>query len=292
MENLIGDNVVTEKKKEKGIEKHIYFSEIDCPSFEQFGMTGNKNVNLLEILKRIFDDKQSYFNGENFSFICENKKYLINIIDSNEKYYFGKISTEKEYNDLLEEYKVDDENTKKSIIIKSFTFFYIDIKRKSLVYIGHKNLKNMNKIFTKIFTDYSHENVIVNYYGDKELLEKIVKSVKLQSIEFEMIDDGEIAKSLDKSLSWDRNVESYIVNVKIKKPSKHYVEKILKDKHKREKISKPVLKFQDELFNETISHLFEQSFSIKDVILIDEIDIVKFEKIKTKLIDAMNKYMR
>ena len=28
VENLIGDNVVTEKKKEKGIEKHIYFSEM------------------------------------------------------------------------------------------------------------------------------------------------------------------------------------------------------------------------------------------------------------------------
>lgn len=205
---------------------------------------------------------------------------------------FGQLSTEKVYNDILQEYK-DEEDQKviKSIIIKSFTFFYIDINKKSLVYIGHKNLKNFNKIFTKYFEDYGKEFVKITFYENKNLLQQIEKSQKLQSIEFQIADNGEISKSLDKTLEWDRNINSFIINIKVKHPTKSYVRTIILDNNKYKKISKPVLKFQDETFNDYISHLFDNYFTVKETIYISQVDLKGFGNIKEKLINATNKFM-
>ena len=203
---------------------------------------------------------------------------------------FGQLSTEKVRKDILEEYK-DDEKTIKSIIIKSFTFFYIDKIKRTLVYIGHKNLKNINKIFIKYFEEYANENILISFYGDKNLLEKIEKSKKLQSVDFQIADTGEISKTIDKTLSWDRNINNFIINIKVKHPTKHYIKQILSDKNKYQKISKPVIKFQDETFNEYISHLFENYFTVKETIYISQIDLNGFKTIKEKLTKATKKFM-
>lgn len=294
MENLIGDNIVTSsRKKEKGVEKSIYFAEIDCSNFEQYGLYGNRKVDLNSILNKVFSINNENYDEKNkvFIFDFENKNYVFNIIELTDDYFFGQLSTEKLYNDILQEYKDKDQKVIKSIIIKSFTFFYIDINKKYLVYIGHKDLKNFNKILSKYFEKYGKESIKITFYGNNNLLKKIEKSPKLQSIAFQIADNGEISKSLDKTLEWDRNINNFIINIKIKHPTKLYIKQIISDNNKHRKISKPVLKFQDETFNDYISHLFENYFTVKEKIFIGQVDLNGFGNIKEKLINATSKFM-
>ena len=296
IKNLLGDNVPEKKTREKGIEKVIYFAEIDCQSFEQVGLDKNKVVNLYTILEKSFnkqtDNYEKKDSDEFFYYNCDKQKYLINIIELNDKYCFGKLSTEKKYNDLLEEYRNEtDETIYKTITVKCFTFFYIDIEKKAFVYIGHKNLKTINKVFTKYLQDYSNERIFITYYGEKDLLTKIKRSNKLQTIEFQIADNNEISKSIDKTLSWHRNINNYNISIKIKKPTQEYIGQILGDKERYSKIKKPVLKFQDENFNESISHLFENYFTIKETIYINELDIDNFTNIRDKLVQSIKNYM-
>lgn len=295
MENLVGDNVVSKKpKKEKGVEKAIYFANISCSNFEQFTIDGlSRKTSLSSIIEKSFNISNDNYDSKNqyFYFVFESKSYAFKVLEDDESSIFGQLSTEKEYNDILEEYKSDDNKTLKSLIIKSFTFFYIDKNRKTLVYIGHKNLKNTIKIFVKYFEKYSNENVAIKFYGDKNLIEKINKSQKLKSIDFQIADAGEISKTIDQTLSWDRSINNFIINIKVKHPTKPYVKQMLADKNKYQKIAKPVIKFQDETFNDYVSHLFEEYFTVKETIYISQIDINGFSKIKEKLINATNKFM-
>lgn len=295
MENLIGDNIMSKRpKKEKGVEKTIYFANISCPNFEQFTIDGSsRKASLSSIIKESFNINNNNYDSKNqfFSFVFEGKSYAFKILEDDANSLFGQLSTEKEYNDILEEYKSDDNKTLKYLIIKSFTFFYIDKNKKALVYIGHKNLKNTIKIFVKYFEKYSNENVIIKFYGDNNLIEKINKSQKLKSIDFQIADTGEISKTIDQTLSWDRNINNFIINIKIKHPTKPYVKQMLSDKNKYQKIAKPVIKFQDETFNDYVSHLFEEYFTIKETIYISQIDINGFSKIKDTLINATTKFM-
>jgi hypothetical protein len=159
------------------------------------------------------------------------------------------------------------------------------------VYIGHKNLKNINNIFVKYFDTYSNEKILISYYGEKNLIEKLKKSNKTQSIFFELAHNNDIQISLDKALGWDRNLTPYEISICLKKPRNKYIEDILADKDKFSKIKKPVLKFQDENYNDTISHLFENYFTVKEFIFVEDVDIQKFDSIKNKLTSALTKYM-
>ena len=128
-ENLVGDNIPTKKNKKKGVEKTIYFADISCSDFEQIGIDGNLKTNLLTILKKSFNENNSNFDNlddKKFSFSFEGQNYFINIIEFCDEFCFGRLSTEKEYNDILQEYRVNND-IKKSIIINSFTFFYFEL---------------------------------------------------------------------------------------------------------------------------------------------------------------------
>lgn len=282
-------------KKEKGVEKTIYFAKIACKEFEQFGLFGNsRKVDLLTILNNSFDTSNRNYNAKdnNFTFTCDSQNYAISIIEQTDKFVFGKISTEKEFNDFLEEYQ-DGQNAKKltSIIIKYFTFFYIDIEKKALVYIGQKGLKNINKLFMKYIEEFTKEQVIIEFLGDSKLIEKVEKSTKLKSIEFQLADNGEVSKSLDKTLQWNRDMNLFEIQIKVKTPTKSLIKEIISDKQSCVKIKNPILTLQDESFNEYISHLFTSHFTVKDILNPSEIDLDKFETIKRRLIAAMNKYM-
>lgn len=133
--------------------------------------------------------------------------------------------------------------------------------------------------------------MIIKFYGDKNLIQKINKSQKLKSIDFQIADTGEISKTLDRTLSWDRNINNFIINIKVKHPAKTYAKQILSDKDKYQKIAKPVIKFQDETFNDYVSHLFEDYFTVKEKIYISQIDLKSFSKIKDTLMNATKKFM-
>ncbi len=294
-ENLVGDTIpTTTRKKEKGVSKTIYFAKISCKEFEQYGVFGSKKICLSSVLKDSFSvDNENYNENEKcFSFSCDNQNYTISIIEHDEGYVFGKISTEKEYNDFLEEYR-DGQNSEKlkSVIIKYFTFFYIDIEKKALIYIGQKGLKSINKLFSKYFETYGKEIVRITFLGNSDLIKKVERSTKLQSIEFQVADNGDVSKSLDEVLSWTRDINSFEIQIKIKKPSKSYIKQIISDNNRLTKIKNPVLKFQDESFNEYVSHLFDDYFTVKDVVFPSEIDINNFEAIRNRLVKAMNNYM-
>lgn len=295
MENLIGDNVPQKRKKERGLSKTICFAKIDSPSFEQFGVFGDQKINLQTALERAFNTSNECYSAEKktFDYECDKQKYCIQIIESTDKYYFGEISTEREFDDLLEEYRDSSNNESiKSIIIKYFTFFYIDIEKKAIVYIGQKGLKNINKLLTKYISEYSKINISIHYLGNADLLSKIERSQKLQSIEFQIADNGgDISKSLDQTLNWDRNINSFSIYIKVKHPTKPLIREIIKDPNRHSKVKKPVLKFQDEEFNEYITHLFEDYFTVKTVLTLDDIDLQKYDKIKTKLVLALGNYV-
>ena len=215
MENLIGDNVPTKKKKGRGLSKTICFAKIDSPSFEQFGIFNNQNINLKTALERAFNTSNESYNSEkdSYDYECDKQRYCIQIIEATDSYYFGKISTEREFDDILEEYRnsSNDENIK-SIIIKYFTFFYINIGKKAIVYIGQKGLKNINKLLTKYLMEFSKINISLHYLGNADLLKKIEHAQKLQSIEFQISDNGgDISKSLDQTLNWARNINSFSI---------------------------------------------------------------------------------
>lgn len=55
--------------------------------------------------------------------------------------------------------------------------------------------------------------------------------------------------------------------------------------------TKPVIKFQDETFNDYVSHLFEDYFTVKETIYISQIDLKSFSKIKDTLMNATIKFM-
>lgn len=295
MENLIGDNVPQKKKKERGLSKTICFAKIDSPSFEQFGVFGDQMINLKTALERSFNTSNESYNVDKktFDYECDKQRYCIRIIDSTDKYYFGEISTEREFDDLLEEYRDSSNNESiKSIIIKYFTFFFIDIEKKAIVYIGQKGLKNINKLLTKYITEYSKINISIHYLGNADLLKKIERSQKLKSIEFQIADNGgDISKSLDQTLNWDRNINSFSIYIKVKHPTKPLIKEIVQDPNRHSKVKKPILKFQDEEFNEYITHLFEDYFTVKTVLTLDDIDLQKYDKIKTKLVLALGNYV-
>ncbi len=295
MENLIGDNVPKKRKKERGLLKTICFAKIDSPSFEQIGVFEDQKINLQTALEHAFDkSNESYISDKGtFDYECDKQKYCIRIIDSNDTYLFGEISTEREFDDLLEEYRDSSNNESiKSIIIKYFTFFYIDIKKKAIVYIGQKGLKNINKLLTKYITEYSKINIFIHYLGNADLLKQIERSQKLQSIEFQIADNGgDISKSLDKTLNWDRNINSFSIHIKVKHPTKPFIKEIVKDPNRHSKVKKPILKFQDEEFNEYVTHLFEDYFTVKTILTLEDIDLNKFDKIKTKLVLALGNYV-
>ncbi len=267
MENLIGDNVPQKKKKERGLSKTICFAKIESPSFEQLGVFGDQKINLQTALERAFNTSNESYNSEKrtFDYECDKQRYCIRIIDLTNKYYFGEISTEREFDDLLEEYRDSSNNESiKSIIIKYFTFFFIDVGKKAIVYIGQKGLKNINKLLTKYITEYSKINISIHYLGNADLLKKIEHSQKLQSIEFQIADNGgDISKSLDQTLNWDRNINSFSIYIKVKRPTKPFIKEIVQDPNRHMKVRKPVLKFQDEEFNEYITHLFEDCLLLK-----------------------------
>ena len=295
MENLIGDNVPVKKKKERGLSKTICFAKIDSPSFEQFGLFGDQKVNLKVALERAFNTSNESYNvdKDTYDYECNKQKYCIRILEATNSFYFGEISTEREFDDLLEEYRDSSNNESiKSIIIKYFTFFYIDIAKKAIVYIGQKGLKNINKLLTKYITEYSQISVSIHYLGNADLLKQIERSQKLQSIEFQIADNGgDISKSLDQTLNWDRNINSFSIYIKVKHPTKSYIKEIVKDPNRHIKVKKPVLKFQDEEFNEHVTHLFEDYFTVKTFLTLDDIDLQKNEKIKTKLVRALGNYV-
>lgn len=295
MENLIGDNIPMKKKKEHGLSKTICFAKIDSPDFEQVGLFGNQRVSLKNALDRAFDTSNGSYSPDkkSFDYECDKQRYCIQIIEATDLYYFGEISTEREFDDILEEYRNSstDENIK-SIIIKYFTFFYIDISKKAIVYIGQKGLKNINKLLTKYVTEFSKINISIHYLGNADLLKKIEHSQKLQSIEFQIADNGgAISKSLDQTLNWNRNIDSFSIYIKIRRPTKAYIKEIVNDPHRHFKVKKPILKFQDEEFNEYITHLFEDYFTVKTVLTLDDIDLKKYEKIKTKLVLSLGNYV-
>ena len=294
-ENLVGDTVPSAtRKKEKGVSKTIYFAKISCKEFEQYGVFGSKKVSLASVLKDSFSvDNENYNKDEKcFSFSCDSQNYTISITEHEEGYVFGKISTEKEYNDFLEEYR-DGQNSEKlkSVIIKYFTFFYIDIEKKALIYIGQKGLKSINKLFSKYFETYGNETVRITFLGNSDLIKKVERSSKLQSIEFQVADNGDVSKSLDEVLSWTRDINSFEIQIKVKKPTKAYIKQIISDNNRLTKIKNPILKFQDESFNEYVSHLFDDYFTVKDIVSPSEIDVNNFEAIRNRLIKAMNNYM-
>lgn len=295
MKDFFGDDIAPRRKNRKGVEKAIYFAKISCAEFEQYMVDGNiVSNNLLVLLEKSFKKNNKFYQETNgvevFVFPFKEQKYAISLIEKNDRYYFGRISTEKEHNEILEEYKVEGENVKK-IIINSFTFFYIDVKSKSLVYIGHKNLKNINDIFTLYFKNFTNEYLIISFYADDSVIEKINKSIKVQSIDFQLSPNDLVSKSIDKCLDWARDIESYEIKIKIKHPKKSYAVQLVQDKERFSKIKKPVLKLQDENLNDNITHLFDNYFTIKDSITIDEIDLKSFENIKEKLENAFKKYI-
>lgn len=295
VENLIGDNIPQKKKREHGLSKTIYFAKIDSPDFEQFGFFGDQKINLKTALDRAFNTSNESYNSdkEAYDYECDSQRYCIKIIEATDTYYFGEISTEREFDDILEEYRNSstDENIK-SIIIKYFTFFYIDIDKKAIVYIGQKGLKNINKLFTKYITEYSKINIAIHYLGNADLLKQVERSQKLQSIEFQIADNGgDISKSLDQTLNWDRNINAFSIFIKVRRPTKSYIKEIIEDPQRHTKVKKPVLKFQDEEFNEYVTHLFEDYFTVKTTLTLDDIDLGKYEKIKNKLVLALGRYV-
>ena len=295
MEDLIGDNIPQKVKREKkSINKSIYFAKIECKAFEQLGIDGNKITNLFTILKRAFstdNDNYNIANDNAYSFSLDNIDYKIEIIENTEECCFGRLSTQKRFQDILEIYKADDEKLLKYVIIQYFTFFYIDINKKALIYIGQKGLKNINKLFCKYFETYAKEFVVINSLGNFDLINQINKANKLRSIEFKLADKNDVTHSLDETLKWDRNINDYNISIKVAKPSKNFIISMLRDRNKGIKIKNPIITFQDSAFNETITHLFEDYFTIKAVLLPSEIDTDNFQAIKNKLIVAMNTYM-
>ena len=295
MENLIGDNIPQKKEKKRGLSKTICFAKIDSPSFEQTGLFGNNDVNLRTALERAFNTSNDSYNSEKgtFDYECDKQKYCIRIKESTDKYYFGEVSTERKFDDVLEEYRDSSNNESiKSIIIKFFTFFYIDIEKKAIVYIGQKGLKNINKLLTKYITEYSKISISIHYLGNADLLRKIERSQKLESIELQIADNGgDISKSLDHTLNWDRNINTFSIYIKVKHPTKPLIKEILRDPNRHSKVKKPILKFQDEEFNEYITHLFEDCFTIRTNLTLDDIDLDKCDKLKNKLVLALGNYV-
>ena len=295
MENMIGDNIPQKRKRVQGFSKTLYFAKIDSPSFEQYSIFGVEKFTLQAALEQAFDkSNESYNSGKGtFDYECDKQRYCIRIIESTNTYYFGEISTEREFDDLLEEYRDSTNNENiKSIIIKYFTFFYIDVEKRAIVYIGQKGLKSINKLFTKYVSEYSKMKITINYLGNADLLKKIDRSQKLQSIEFQMADDGgAVSKSIDQTLSWDRNINYFSIYIKVKHPTKPYIKEIVGDRNRHKKIKKPVLKFQDEDFNEYVTHLFEDYFTVKTTLTLNDIDLLKNEKVRIKLMQALRNYV-
>lgn len=294
MKDLTGNNIPQKVKKEKGVSKTICFAKIICPDQEQLGVFENDKLNLEVVLEQAFNLSNDNYNQKDKCFILNfnNDNYAIRLIEKGDDYYFGQISTEKEFNDVLEEYKNKENNENiKSIIIKYFTFFYIDVKKKSIVYIGQKGIKSIRTIFQKYLSDYGKGSIIVQYLGDKDLLNQIKKSNKLTSINFQLADNDDVRKSLDRVLAWDRNINDYSIQIKIRKPAENLIGQILSDPNRHIKIKKPVLTFQDEAFNEYVTHLFEDYFTVKSVIYSSEIDFGKYENIKNKLIISIKEYV-
>lgn len=299
--NLYGDNIPQKPPKRNGISKVIYFAKINVPDYVQNGLEENQVVNLRTILNKAFCDRNDNFHNDSdgswYSVKLDGGEYCISIIDHSNDYYFGRISTEKEHNDVLEEYRSADVNNNRlnSVIIKYFTFFYIDINSRSLVYIGQKGLKSINKLLAHYCKEHAKiDNIHIDFLADKKLIQKVENCNKLTSIQFQVSDNLDvISKTLDQVLSWTREIDIYEVRVKIKRPSKKMVKQILTNRSSWvNKIKDPVLSFQDDQFNQYMSNLFEESFTIKGVISVDDITPNNFDSIKKQLIDAMDQYMR
>lgn len=291
--DLFGEKVPQIKSVKKGsYEKSVYFTQISCPCFEQYGLYGSKIITLSELLKSAFNENNSNYDkvSKAFSFTYKNQEYIIEIIESTEDYYFGKLSTKKDYNDILEEYTISEGEELKSITIRYFTFFYIDINQKALVYISKTKLKNLNKIFMEYIFAQTKQDVKITLYGQKNLMEKLGRSNKLDSITFQ-VSNPNISRAIDDVLSWERDMEVYEIAIRIKKPSCNYVGQVLTDNQKLQKVRKPRLKYQDENLNNTVAYLFEDYFTVKENITIEDVDLDKYPAIKNKLISAMNKYM-
>ena len=146
-------------------------------------------------------------------------------------------------------------------------------------------------MFSKYFETYGNETVKITFLGNSDLIKKVERSTKLQSIEFQVADNGDVSKSLDEVLSWTRDINSFEIQIKIKKPTKSYIKQIISDSSRLTKIKNPILKFQDESFNEYVSHLFDDYFTVKDIVSPSEIDVNNFEAIRNRLVKAMNNYM-
>lgn len=294
MENLVGDTIPQKVKRDKkSIDKSIYFAKIACKEFEQYGILENRKTNLYTILKRAFSTDNDNYNVANdnaYSFSLDRANYKIDIIENNEECCFGRLSTQKRFEDILEIYKAEGKQLN-YIIIQYFTFFYIDIKKKALIYIGQKNLKNINKLFCKYFEQYAKESVAITSLGNFDLINQINKANKLINLEFKLADNNDINHTIDEVLGWDRNINSYKISIKVAKPHKNLIISLLRDTNKGAKIKNPIITFQDSSFNETVTHLFEDYFTIKAVLKPQEIDTDNFTAIKKKLIVAMNTYM-
>ena len=120
MKDFFGDDIAPRRKNRKGVEKAIYFAKISCAEFEQYMVDGNiVSNNLLVLLEKSFKKNNKFYQETNgveiFVFPFKEQKYAISLIEKNDRYYFGRISTEKEHNEILEEYKVEGENVKKII---------------------------------------------------------------------------------------------------------------------------------------------------------------------------------
>lgn len=293
--NLLGDEEIKMPKRQ-GEEKTIYFSKIIYRELDQYDLDGNlQQINLYTLFEKGFNEICSNCIKEKgeLSYTCEyeKKKYIINIIELNKNFCFGKLSSEKEYKDILEEYRSDNIEKIKFIIIKSFTFFYVDFKSKSLVYIGHKNLRNINEIFRQYFRINMDFNLLIKPYSEEDTIEKINKSKIIKSIDFNLVPNAIISQSIDQTLEWCRDIEQYEVKIKIKHPKKRYIKELMEDNNKLIKIEKPKVSLIDENCNEQITHLFENYFTIKENISIDEMDLEHFSKIRDKLIIAHEKYI-
>jgi len=298
--DLLGNTIAEKGRRQnpKGsIVKTVNFSRIICQDMTVMSFDGNKQVSLDTAIKNAFSKTSSNHKVENgesyFDFTIDNQIYVLFPISHVEgKEFFGRISTEKEHKDILEIYKVKEkqkESVFETIIIDSFTFFYINIAKKSLTYIGHKNIQNLNKVLQEVFDKYGQCQLEVRTYVQNNLLERIKKHNKLNSITARVVPDEEIKKSLNQTMRWDMSISSYSLQLTVKGISNTQVETLMQQKGKTKTIQNPQLLFQDQNHKDVIINLFEDTLAVKESIQLT--DPKDYSGIKAKLIDADKKYI-
>jgi len=176
------------------------------------------------------------------------------------------------------------------MMLRYYTFILADSQSNIIAYLNNRNLPNINALLNVFLITQSKINMYIEPLKNPKINKTVRNALKTKELVFTLNTtlQDDVSKSLDDSCHITRDSEAYKVTVSVKSPGTKLVNSILENTQKIVAFQKAKLNIIDENNIPQVLDLFSAEFSFKTNIAIDDIDLKENQKVKVKLIRAID----